>query len=467
MSGGNGLRVRPTSIPGLLVLDLPVHADGRGWFKENWQREKMTAQGLPDFGPVQQNVSFNDAVGTTRGVHAEPWDKLVSVATGRVFGAWVDLREGPGFGAVVTEELGPDRAVFVPRGVGNAYQTLEPATAYAYLVNAHWRPDVAYTFLDAGDARTAIPWPIPLEQAVRSERDLAHPRLDDVVPVPARTPVVLGGDGRLGRALRRAMPEAAFLARGDLDVTDAAAVAAHDWSRHSAIVNATAYTDVDGAESAAGREAAWRVNASGPALLAAAARAHGLPLVAVSTDYVFDGSRGDHREDEPVAPLGVYGQSKAAGELAAAGAPEHWILRTSWLVGEGRDFVRTMRELAARGVDPVVVADQVGRLTFADELARAVRHVLEVRPPAGVYHVSNGGAARSWFDVARRVFELAGADPERVSPTSTAEYAAGRPAAPRPARSDFDLAKIRATGFAPRDQDEQLAEYVARLGDDA
>ncbi len=148
---GKALRLSETTIPGLVVWELPVHGDNRGWFKENWQREKMTAAGLPDFGPVQNNVSFNDAVGTTRGIHAEPWDKWVSVATGRIFGAWVDLREGPTFGAVFTTEIDPSRAIFVPRGVGNAYQTLEPDTAYTYLVNDHWSPHAEYTFLNLAD----------------------------------------------------------------------------------------------------------------------------------------------------------------------------------------------------------------------------------------------------------------------------------------------------------------------------
>ncbi|MGB4891097.1 MAG: dTDP-4-dehydrorhamnose 3,5-epimerase family protein, partial [Propionicimonas sp.] len=85
------LALHPTAIDGLLVLDLPLHGDARGWFKENWQREKMTALGLPDFGPVQNNMSFNSDAGVTRGFHAEPWDKLVSLAAGRIFGAWVDL----------------------------------------------------------------------------------------------------------------------------------------------------------------------------------------------------------------------------------------------------------------------------------------------------------------------------------------------------------------------------------------
>ena len=88
------LAVRPTAIPGLLVIDLALHADNRGWFKETWQRRKMVDLGVPDFGPVQHNMSFNTLAGATRGIHAEPWDKLVSLAAGRIFGAWVDLRRG-------------------------------------------------------------------------------------------------------------------------------------------------------------------------------------------------------------------------------------------------------------------------------------------------------------------------------------------------------------------------------------
>ena len=94
------LKVERTNIPGLIVFDLPVHGDNRGWFKENWQRAKMTALGLPDFGPVQNNISFNAKKGVTRGIHAEPWDKYISIATGAVFGAWVDLRPGESFGQV-------------------------------------------------------------------------------------------------------------------------------------------------------------------------------------------------------------------------------------------------------------------------------------------------------------------------------------------------------------------------------
>lgn len=179
---GKALRIRTTLIPEFLVIDLTVHQDNRGWFKENWQREKMLALGLPDFEPVQNNISYNDEVGVTRGIHAEPWDKFISVATGRVFGAWVDLRSGPSFGNVFTCEIDPSIAVYVPRGVGNAYQTLEPQTAYTYLVNAHWSPDASYTFLNLADEQAAIDWPIPLSEAIRSEKDLEHPRMPQVVP---------------------------------------------------------------------------------------------------------------------------------------------------------------------------------------------------------------------------------------------------------------------------------------------
>lgn len=187
MSGGIRfglpLALRAAPIEGLQVIDIPVHGDNRGWFKENWQREKMTALGLPDLGPVQNNISFNKSRGTTRGIHAEPWDKYISVATGSVFGAWVDLREGAGFGTVFTTVIDPSVAVFVPRGVGNAFQTLEDSTAYTYLVNAHWSPDAKYTFLNLADETVAIDWPLPLEDAELSAKDLAHPRLADVSPM--------------------------------------------------------------------------------------------------------------------------------------------------------------------------------------------------------------------------------------------------------------------------------------------
>ena len=458
--------VRKTPIPGLLVIDLPVHGDDRGWFKENWQREKMLAAGLPDLGPVQNNISFNQAVGVTRGVHAEPWDKYVSVATGGVFGAWVDLREGESFGATYWHEVGPDTAIYVPRGVGNAFQTLEAPASYTYLVNDHWSEaaQAQYTFVHLGDETAAIPWPIPLEKAELSEKDRLHPRLEDVVPVPPRRTLVVGARGQLGRALAdlwKSRRDVDLVGRDVLDLADPAGLADFDFSAYGVIVNAAAYTAVDAAETPEGRREAWAVNVHGVARLAEAARSQRAVLVHVSSDYVFDGTAEVHGEEEPFSPLGVYGSTKAAGDELVRTVRDHYILRTSWVIGQGRNFVATMTSLAERGIDPSVVDDQIGRLTFADDLAAAIDHLLAVRPEPGTYNVTNDGEPVSWARIAAEVFALTGHDAGRVCPVSTAEYVGDADdVAPRPMRSVLDLARIRATGFTPPDQFAALRRHL-------
>lgn len=177
------LGVRETSIPGLYEIDLTVHDDNRGWFKENYQRAKLEALGLPHFEIKQNNISFNEEVGSIRGLHAEPWEKYISVATGKVFGAWVDLRQGPTFGKVETITITPDKAVFVTRGIANGFQTLESNVAYTYLVNDHWSPESVYTSVNLFDPQLAINWPIARDKAICSEKDLANPLLKDVQPI--------------------------------------------------------------------------------------------------------------------------------------------------------------------------------------------------------------------------------------------------------------------------------------------
>ncbi|MBA8792807.1 dTDP-4-dehydrorhamnose 3,5-epimerase [Friedmanniella endophytica] len=459
------LTVTATPIPGLLLLALPVHGDNRGWFKENWQRAKMTALGLPDFGPVQNNVSYNASVGATRGFHAEPWDKYVSVAAGKIFGAWVDLREGPTFGTVFTTVMGPDAAVFVPRGVGNAFQTLEQGTVYSYLVNEHWSAEAKadYLFVNLADEQLAVDWPLPLVDAEMSQADRDHRRLAEVRPMPAKPVVIVGGNGQVGRALRRRLPGAVATDRSTLDLTDPDSVAAYPWREVGAIVNAAAWTAVDAAETPDGRRDCWRANVDGIAALVRVAAEHRLPLVHLSSDYVFDGTAEWHTEDEPLSPLGVYGQTKAAGDVLVGTLPEHWVLRTSWVIGDGGNFVRTMASLADRGVAPSVVDDQWGRLTFADDLARAVEHLLTTRPAPGVYNVSCDGPVQSWAEIAAAVYAARGKDPAVITPVSTETYGAGKALAPRPRHSALDLTKIIASGFAPADGPAALADYLAAL----
>jgi dTDP-4-dehydrorhamnose 3,5-epimerase len=457
----NELSVEATPIPGLLVVRLPLHEDSRGWFKENWQRAKMTALGLPDFGPVQHSVAYNARRGVTRGVHTEPWDKFISVASGRIFGAWVDMREGETFGRVFTIEADPTVAVFVPRGVGNSYQVLEDGTTYSYLVNDHWSPGPTYPALNLADQTVAIPWPIPLAEAEISDKDKTTPMLADVEPMKPRRTLIVGAKGQVGRAFARDFPDADLVDLDELDVTDPEQVAAWPWRDYGLVLNAAAYTAVDAAETPEGRRTAWQANAQAPATLARLAREHRFTLVHISTEYVFDGTLEPHTEDEPLTPLGVYAQSKAAGDLAVATAPRHYVLRTSWVIGEGKNFVRTMQQLAANGVSPSVVEDQVGRLAFASELSRAAVHLLEVSAPFGTYNVSNGGEPMTWAEVAKAVFELSGRSADDVSTVTTEEYFAGKELAPRPLRSVMDLTKLRATGFEPEDARVALERYVA------
>jgi len=457
------LTVHETAIPGLLVFDLPLHGDARGWFKENWQREKMLALGLPDLEPVQNNMSYNASAGATRGMHAEPWDKLVALASGRIFGAWVDLREGPSFGRTVGLEMGVDKAVYVPRGVANGYQALQDDTVYSYLVNDHWSPDARsqYTYVNVADETADIPWPIPLDRATISDADAAHPRLADVVPMKPRRTLIVGAKGQLGLALQALLPDADAIDVDELDLTDDAAVAAFGWSRYGTIINAAAYTAVDRAETPEGRAACWAINVTAVGRLAHAARAHRATLVHVSSDYVFDGTAPEHPEDEPFSPLGVYGQTKAAGDAIVSLLPRHYLVRTSWVIGDGNNFVRTMASLAARGVKPAVVADQYGRLTFTTDLAAAIVHLLGSAAPYGTYNVTCDGDILTWHQIAQRVFELTGRAASDVSPQTTAEYADGKQVAPRPMHSALRLDKIKATGLALPTTEDALAAYLA------
>jgi dTDP-4-dehydrorhamnose reductase len=460
------LMIKQTPIPGLLVISLDIRADNRGWFKENWQRQKMVDLGLPDFAPVQNNMSFNNRVGATRGIHAEPWDKLVSLATGRIFGAWVDLRRGDGFGRCFTAELGPETAIFVPRGVGNAFQTLAEQTAYSYLVNDHWTPAAkeAYTFVNLADETLAISWPIPLDRAELSEADKTHPRLANVRPLEPKKTLIIGAGGQLGRALIRAIPTAVPVNRATLDLADPESLSEFDFGPYGIVINAAAYTKVDTAETDDGRRTAWAVNVGGVGGLVEAARKHRLTLVHFSSDYVFDGAQVIHSETEPFSPLGIYGQTKAAGDALVASLPTHYLLRTSWVIGDGHNFVRTMATLADRGVNPEVVDDQFGRLTFTADISRAIVHLLEIGAPYGTYNLSNAGDPMTWAGIARAVFEARGRDAASVKSVTTAEYEAGKSLAPRPRHSLLSLDKIISSGFRPADAMIQLRSYLTSLG---
>ncbi len=281
--------------------------------------------------------------------------------------------------------------------------------------------------------------------------------------------VVTGAGGQLGLDLVDAFAdhETIGLTRAQLDVTDEAAVAeALATLRPALVINAAAGTDVDGCE--ADPEGAHRANALAPWWLARGCERIGATLVTYSTDYVFGGSaptgpagapRG-YSEEDAVAPLSVYGRSKAAGErLVRETLREHHVVRTAWVSGaRGRNFVRTMLRLAEAGGPVRVVDDQTGSPTFTRDLAAAVRR-LAVSGRYGTVHLVNEGSC-SWYELAAAVFEVAGLDVD-LGPQSSS--AIDRPA-PRPAWSVLDATHARAIGIGPLPHwRDGLAQLLAEL----
>ena len=337
---GKSLGVVVTPIPGLVLFDLPVHGDNRGWFKENWQREKMRRRsGCPT--SARCRTTSRSTTRSARPAASTP-SRGTSTSRSRPAGSSAPgstCATGRRFGAVFTAEIDPSRAVFVPRGVGNAYQTLEADTAYTYLVNDHWSPDAEYTFLNLADETAAIEWPIPLTTVEISAKDL-----------PTRA-------SPTSRRWRRAAPScsaptassAARCARRCPTPSSPTAPTSTSPTPPRSTPGTGATTTPSSTPPRTrrstrprrreGRRDAWAVNVTAVAALARVATANGITLVHVSSDYVFDGTaRRCTREDEPVSPLGVYGQTKAAGDAIVATVPRHYIVRTSWVIGDGRQL---------------------------------------------------------------------------------------------------------------------------------
>jgi dTDP-4-dehydrorhamnose reductase len=286
--------------------------------------------------------------------------------------------------------------------------------------------------------------------------------------------LVTGANGQLGRELQRAsLPKGwrvVALDRAALDLTDATAIAAKVAERPwAAVVNGAAYTAVDKAES--DQVAAWQVNALAPAAFAAACAVANIPLVQVSTDYVFPGDRdGAWQVDDAVAPLGVYGASKLGGELAVrTSGARHAIVRTAWVVSaHGSNFVKTMLRVGAERGALRVVADQHGSPTSAADLAAAlvriaVRLADDPQAPTGTFHFSNAGAT-TWAGFAEEIFRQSharGGPTATVEGIATAEYPTP---ARRPANSLLAHDAIeRVYGITPRLWRDALGDILDEL----
>jgi dTDP-4-dehydrorhamnose reductase len=269
--------------------------------------------------------------------------------------------------------------------------------------------------------------------------------------------LVVGANGMLGRDMMALIGDPARgVDIGEIDITSLESTERIIRTlKPEAVINCAAYTDVDGCETNA--EKAMQVNGEGVAHLAMATREIGARLVHVSTDYVFDGSKGSpYVEDDAPCPLGVYGESKLAGELNAAFNPDHLIVRTQWLYGlHGKNFVETMLRLAVEKDELSVVDDQVGSPTWAVDLSHAVLALLK-GGHRGVYHAANSGFC-SWNEFAQAIFEEAGLS-VKVNGMTTDEL--NRPAR-RPLYSTLDCSKLEQdAGFRPQPWRSALKAYL-------
>lgn len=281
--------------------------------------------------------------------------------------------------------------------------------------------------------------------------------------------LVPGGSGQLGTELARLAPGSAHSVdsstvdiRRASQVVEAVRVFAASGGP-KVVVNCAAYTAVDAAES--DERVAFGVNADGPRLLAAVCAAERVPLVHVSTDYVFSGEASrPYEPSDPVAPLSVYGRSKAAGEAAVlSSGAEAWIVRTSWVYGAaGGNFVKTMARLESERDTVDVVDDQHGCPTSAADLAAGLLELCEritagQGPTTRIMHCVNAGST-TWYGLGREVFGLLGADPDRVRACSTADFP--RPA-PRPAYGVLSTASWTGAGLTPlRRWQDAVADFL-------
>jgi dTDP-4-dehydrorhamnose reductase len=275
--------------------------------------------------------------------------------------------------------------------------------------------------------------------------------------------LVTGGNGQVGRAFAALIPGAVVLDRSELDIVDTGQVQrVFDKVRPEVVYNTAAYTAVDKAE--AEPDQARLINVDAVVNLAAAAKMHDALLVQFSSDYVFRGDAGPYTELARTFPLSVYGRSKLQSEIAArASGNRYLIIRTSWVYGDGHNFVKSIVGAAAKHDELTVVDDQRGRPTYAPDLAEGTA-ALVAAGCTGVYNLSGGGDAVTWAGFAEAAIEAAGLS-ARVRPVTTAQYYSGKegPIAPRPANSELDCSKAAEAGVSLRPWRSAVAEYVKEL----
>ncbi|MEZ4526945.1 MAG: dTDP-4-dehydrorhamnose reductase [Desulfobacterales bacterium] len=475
------MNIIPTSLKEVLIIEPSVFKDPRGFFMETFQENRYRESGI-DRHFVQDNLSFS-VRGTLRGLHYQirhPQAKLVQAVSGEIFDVAVDIRPGsPTFGKWTGVILSDQnhRQLFIPEGFAHGFCVLSKTAHFLYKCSDFYAAD------DEGgilwfDPEIGIQWPV--EHPSFLKRPLSP-------PCPMRSGsascgeerkmniLIVGSKGQLGWELMRQGADFTLLGLDlpELDITRPESIAecAKDF-RPDLLINAAAYTNVDKSES--DTQTAFAVNKDGAANLADFCKTAKIPLIHISTDFVFDGKKtSPYLESDPVSPLGVYGKSKAEGEEEVRNRrKEHIIVRTAWLYGvHGHNFVKTMIRLGQEREKLGVVADQHGCPTCAADLAEALLRIAQQIGSGknvswGTYHYCGKGIT-SWHGFTEKIIETARQyfpmRTKQVNAITTDQYPTP---AQRPAYSALDCTRIQANfGVETKDWKESLKKTIAQMAD--
>lgn len=440
------MKITKTKFKGLCIIETEVYGDHRGWFTETYTKKKFVEQGI-DIDFVQDNQSYSARKGTLRGIHFQTnpkaQTKMIRCTKGAIIDTVVDLRKGSDtYKQWFSVELSAEnkKQLLIPKGFGHAFLTITDNVEVQYKVDEYYSKEHDRS-IKYNDPEIGIDWGI--DHPILSEKDLNAPLLKDSDVNFSIKVLVTGAEGQLGYDVVERLSMLGIEAIGvdidDFDITDQ--VQTNEYFQKvkpDVVVHCAAYTAVDKAEDE--KEKCYAINVKGTKNIAEACKKIDAKMVYISTDYVFDGQGNEpHSEDKPTNPVNYYGYTKEQGEIIIRELLEKfYIIRTSWVYGSnGRNFVKTMLQLAESRSQINVVNDQIGAPTYTKDLAVLICDLLQTTK-YGIYHGVNEGYC-SWYEFAVAIFEKAGINVE-VNPIPTSAYPtrAERPLNSRLAKGNTD-----------------------------
>lgn len=461
------MRAIKTKLKDLLIFEIDVHSDDRGWFAETYKKNKLSNNGV-NIEFIQDNHSYSAKKNTLRGIHFQKnpvaQSKLIRCTKGAIIDTVIDLRKGSDtFKQWFSIELSEvnKKQLYIPKGFGHAFLTLTDDVEVQYKVDQYYSKEHDRS-IRYDDPELNIDWGI--KSPILSPKDSTAPLLCNSDVNFSIKVLVTGANGQLGydvvKRLNELNIESIGVDKADFDITDQSTTHKYllDY-KPDVVVHCAAYTAVDKAETE--RDISYAVNVEGTRNIAAACKMIDAKMVYISTDYVFDGDGlTEQPENKLTNPVNFYGYTKALGEnIVRETIQKHFIVRTSWVYGiNGNNFVNTMLNLAKTKIELTIVDDQIGAPTYAKDLAHLICDIIQT-DKYDTYHGVNDGYC-SWYDFAREIFRKSKID-IRLKPIPTSEY---HTAAKRPLNSKLSVKNLEKHGFKKLPSWENaLSRYLNEL----